>query len=383
MRDLVIVQQYVPGYRVAFFELLYRTLLHHDVRLTVAAAQPSGSLAARKDSAEATWITRVPEYKLSALGKTVTLGGSFKSWRNADAVILSLQGSSIDSYRAILGAKGRHQSIGLWGHVKSYVNIPHPLDMAAERWLMKRADEIFAYTPGGASYAQECGIDPLKITTVMNSVDTNSLEIEIRATTEENIDVFRKKYELGENPIISYIGGLDESKRIDLLAESLDILWERNPSIQILVGGRGQDEFLLRKSVNRGQCILLGHVNDQTKSCMARVSSAIVIPGRIGLVAVESLVLGLPILSTDWPFHAPESEYLTEGHTLFTAAGNPEAYANLILTFIEGSRSDSTELKDRSYPNLENMVSNFASGIIRMMDRRHPILTVTEKETFN
>jgi glycosyltransferase involved in cell wall biosynthesis len=297
----------------------------------------------------------------------VILGGSIKAWDRADAVILPLQGTAVDAYRAILGAGKRRQRIGLWGHVKSYVSPPSQLDMAAERWLMNRADQVFAYTPGGTEYAIATGIEAKKITTVMNSIDTGNLEIARSSVTQDSIRRFRTKYGLAENRTISYIGALDQSKRIDFLREVLDVLWTRDPSVRILVGGRGKQEDLLRPAVDRGQCVLLGHVDDYSKALMARVSSAFVIPGRIGLVAVESLVLGIPVLSTDWPYHAPEREYLKEGSSLFTSVNSVECYVELILGRLYQSFGVTSTAERNSYPTLDEMVRNYAIGIRNMM----------------
>ncbi|NVN00096.1 glycosyltransferase [Arthrobacter sp. SDTb3-6] len=367
MRNIVIVQQYVPSYRIPFFEALSATLEMQEIELTVAASTPPRSLSKRSDSADAKWITRVPEYRIDAVGKSLILGGSHKSWKKSDGVILPLQGTCIDSYRALMGANRHSRRVGLWGHVKSYVNAPNRIDIAAERWLMERADQIFAYTPGGARFAVASGIKSNKITTVMNSVNTDSLEIARKSLTDSKVKDFRGKYDIPNEHNISYIGALDESKRIKFLCNVLDKLWIEDPSITLLVGGRGDQEHLLNDAVKRGQCKMLGYVDDEAKALMGHVSAAIVIPGRIGLVAVESLLLGLPILSTNWPYHAPESEYLTEGSTLYTSENTIPAYAHLIMKSVNGGTKKFPNEGCPIYPTLANMVQNFTTGISKML----------------
>ena len=65
---------------------------------------------------------------------------------------------------------------------------------------------------------------------------------------------------------------------------------------------------------------------------LGRVASYMVIPGRVGLVAVDALALGLPVVTTDFPHHAPEVEYLT-GEALVSTRRSARELAAAMIAF--------------------------------------------------
>jgi glycosyltransferase involved in cell wall biosynthesis len=253
--------------------------------------------------------------------------------------------------------------VGLWGHIKDYVNPTHPLDAALERWQLRHADHIFAYTPGGAAYAKDLGVRDGKITTVMNSIDTLSLSRTWKAVSPERLDAYRLSHGLRPGRTLAYIGGIDGSKRIEFLVAALDQLFESDPDVRVLIGGRGSQEALLNRAFRRGQAVLLGHVDVQERALIGRAASAMLMPGRIGLVAVDCLVMRLPILTTDWPYHAPEAEYLTEGVSKITLASDPEGYARGIGEYLRRSPRPDVSSTHWRAPSLQQMVSNYREGI--------------------
>lgn len=367
-KSLVIVQPYIPKYRVPFFESLISTLRELNVDCSIAASQPLGDQKSRMDAVDRPWVVPLKQRNLSFAGKSIGLGGAKKSWASADGVIIGLLGSSIDTYLALIESRNRNLRVGVWGHIKPYVQKGHPIDLALERWQLRRASHVFAYTSGGARYAAAAGVAPGRITTVMNSIDTAFLDKAAKRVSQQEIDAFREAYNLPEASTVAFWGGLDGGKRIDFLCKTLDHLWKIAPEIKVLVGGSGSQAHLLHPSIERGQVYYLGIVDQQAQALISKVARAILMPGRIGLIAVDALVLGLPIISTDWPFHSAEIEYLTEGETLFTSPNNELAYAESILQFLSSTETVSRSTSVPQFPTLENMVHNYTTGVIRMLD---------------
>ncbi|WP_420178740.1 glycosyltransferase family 4 protein [Paenarthrobacter sp. TA1.8] len=362
---LVIVQPYVPAYRLAFFEKLISSLSTYGIDCRVAASDPDHEQSKRGDATKPSWVIPVRQRRIKVGSRSINLGGSRKAWSAADAVIVGLVGSSLDTYLALMDSRFRRLKIGLWGHVKPYVSPGNRLDLWLERLQMKLADEIFAYTKGGRDFAEAGGIASDKITTVMNAVDTGALEDAVLSTSEEEAASFSALHSVDPSKTLAFVGGLDSSKRIEFLAESLERIWELDPSVKFLIGGLGPDSHHLAPAVARGQAITLGYVDAKQMALLARSVKGIVMPGRIGLVAVDALVLGLPVITTDWAFHAPESEYLTEGSTRFTSPDSPEAYADAVVSFIAQPAVDRVETP--WFPTIDDMVANFTTGILRML----------------
>jgi glycosyltransferase involved in cell wall biosynthesis len=351
---LVIVQPYIPKYRRPFFSQLVTTLEKSGIDCTIAAGTPQGAQAARNDASYPDWARSVKLRYMHLGDRRLSLGAGSRTWHRADAVILGLMGAP---------------KVGLWGHVKSYVAEPNVLDAALERWQMRRADHIFAYTESGRKYATDIvGVPKSRVTAVMNSIDTSSLLTAVRSLTEDEIERFAAMHSLGDHPVFAYIGGFDASKRIDFLAEVFDVLWEEDKSARVFVGGDGQQLGLLAPAIARGQVIYLGYVGDMEKALLGQVCNAFLVPGRIGLIAVEALLLRQKVITTAWKFHAPENEYLVEGVSRVTAPDSPREFAAIALETASSSNTRSPGDASWPFPTIEEMVDNFRSGIVRMLN---------------
>lgn len=277
-------------------------------------------------------------------------------------------GSSVDTYLAILDSRRNRIKVGLWGHIKSYVHEGHPLDLALEKWQLRQSDHVFAYSPGGRDYAAEAGVPLQRITTVMNTTDTTVLSQARRSLSSENVQNYMTAHGLKAGRTLAYFGGLDASKRMSFLAQALELLWSSDPDVRIVVGGKGSQSGLLKPAVGRGQVVMRGYVDPPEQALMSAAAEALIIPGRIGLAAVDALVLGIPILTTNWRYHAPEAEFLTEGKSRFTSSDDPYSYAQMIRQFLLTSKSRKLAQKASwHHPTIDSMVDNFHTGVIKML----------------
>jgi glycosyltransferase involved in cell wall biosynthesis len=363
MRSVWIVQPYVPTYRVPFFEQLTSASREDGIDVRVVASRAQGLQAARGDGAAPSWLEVVEPRVLRIAGRSLVLTSSSRFWKHADGVVLPLTGATVENYEALARHRRGGPSVGLWGHVKNYTGTPSRLDAGLERFQMRNSQQVFAYMPDGASYARKQGLAEDRVTTVYNTVALSGLRSAISFLTPEDVARFRSEHDLTEGRVASFIGAVDASKRIAFLAETLDVLWELDSSFKLLVGGKGDLLPLLDGARARGQVVYLGPVGDRVKALMAASSSLIVCPGRVGLIAVEALAMKIHLLTTDWPFHAPEVEYLAEGSDVTFGANAPAAFAQDLL----GLLNSGPPVVTSAAPELETMVSNFRAGLARML----------------
>lgn len=366
---VVIVQPYVPEYRVAFFTELRERLLKAGVECVVAAGTPRGSQAARGDAVRPDWLVPVRSASLTVGQRSIDFGMRPAPWKHTDAVILGLEGSSLPVYRALFPGKQSRVKVGLWGHVRPYVASGNSLDLWLEKHQMRSADHIFAYTPGGHEYALARGVKSNQVTTVMNTVDTTALENARDELDPHAVYDFCKRLDVNVNRTLCFVGGLDASKRIDFLAATLDHLWANDQTIKILIGGNGPHKDKLDRAMARGQAIDLGYLDTAKKALVIAASRMIAMPGRIGLVAVDALVMQKPVATTAWKFHAPEVEYLVENISRLTSIDEPEAYANMLQNALQDDTGRAETQSDWKYPSLNDMVTNFQRGLQTMLER--------------
>jgi len=366
MRELSIVQPYVPRYRVAFFDGLARTLRADGVRLRVIAGEPTKSQGARGDAATADWLETVASRVVAIGSRHLSLTSSRALWGRSDAVIVPHQGSSLDAVSASF-RRGRAR-VGVWGHIAPYTSSLNFIDGAIERWQLRRADQVFAYTPGGAEFARRAGVDPDHITTVMNTIDTDELQHELTLLSLSDARQILRERGVPDGPYLAYIGGLDQSKRIRFLAQALDVLHRRGSRVHVVVLGRGDQSAYLDRAVARGQVSLLGYGGPADKAAVLLGAEAVVNPGRVGLLAVDCLASRTPLITTDWPWHAPELEYLLDGDLVQIAPDDPEAFAEAMMVGSSGALARPDDDWPLA-PTVSDMVGNFHSGVRKLLDR--------------
>ncbi|MBF4582934.1 glycosyltransferase family 4 protein [Curtobacterium sp. VKM Ac-2865] len=334
MAKIVIVQPYVPTYRAPLFEALGRRLHDEGHDLVVASGEPTGPQSARLDSVHLRNVTHVP------LRVRVLRAGRFQLrytrarsvWRSADVVIVELAAGSIASYGALLQ---RRRAVGVWGHVGAYVTADTRVTRALRRWQARRADRVLAYTERGARTAEAYGVPPHNITVLHNTIDTSVLQAAVLLERGRTPSAIRAELGVSSGPVFAMIGGVDATKRVDLVVDALDILWSQGSSIQLIVGGHGELDVLFAPARARGQVRMLGYVDDAQKGRIARVAIALVNPGRVGLIAVESMVMALPLITTKTARHGPEFDYLTPEAHLFVIPPNAPALAQMMVQLSE------------------------------------------------
>ena len=364
MASVAVVQPYIPEYRIPFFRALAVRLEEKGHTLVVLAGTADAGQAARGDTAVLQGIQRSLETRRHRLGPLRwRTTGALSYLRQADVCVVELAAGSIDTFNALTRA---HVPVGVWGHVGDYVTKGSTIGRAIKRWQVRRSDAVFAYTPSGTEAALRWGAPPENVFTLNNTVDLTSLQAAVEARRQLPLvsDVERRR-------TFAYIGGLDESKRVDLVARTLDVLWERGSDVRLLVGGNGTQAHLLEPAQKRGQAVLLGRADDTTKADMAVRSIALLNPGRVGLLAVESPVLGLPIITTDGARHAPEYEYLTPGINTVVTPANAEVLADELERMTTDQSYVSTlrrnlELIVGNTP-LTGMVDAFVNGVERLV----------------
>ncbi|WP_166980728.1 glycosyltransferase [Paramicrobacterium fandaimingii] len=371
MTRIAIVQPYVPSYRIAFFERVIAELKANGHECFVVSGTPTGDAAVRGDAKSPSWLKARTTHELSIAGKRLRWHSSWKSWRKADYYVVELSSTSIDSLVTLWCKPGRTIT---WGHVKSYTSHPNKLSETIKVWQMRRSRLTFAYTHGGAREAISKGLSPDKIVTLMNTIDLNELQQAVETARSISTDAVQLELDVPHPELtVSMIGSLDSSKRVKFVGDVLDELWKIDRKILLLVGGLGKDSWMLDAASKRGQVRMLGRVDSILKAKMSKVSQLLINPGRIGLIAPESFVLGLPILTTDWPFHAPENEYLEIGTDSLLLPNDPQKFAVTLRNQIHDESLTDLRMACRAKsgtPSLEHMVKAFSDGILDVVERR-------------
>lgn len=389
-RRVVIAQPYIPAYRTAFFRRLKAHLEASGCALSVLHGPPPPSHAARQDAAPRTDANQLPVRRLPVRRLSVP-GGRSLVWQqllrqaaSADIVVLEQALRNLDTYLLLLRqqlarmAAGTTSQVALWGHGRTYTKPVSRLETVAKDAITRRAAWFFSYTEGGAAYLASRGYPRQRITVVRNCVDTAMLtDIRRRAATPGTREsaaaaALRRRYRLLPGRTALFVGGLDAPKRIPLLLESARRVADALPGFRLLVAGDGAEWPLVSAAASHpgSPVVALGRVGGPDVALLGTVSDIMLMPGRVGLCAVDSFALRTPIVTTDWPWHAPEFEYLKNGQNAVITRDDPAAYTAAVRALLnDPARLHSLRTacgENAAEYTIDAMAARFCDGLLTM-----------------
>ena len=154
------------------------------------------------------------------------------------------------------------------------------------------------------------------------------------------------------------------------MLDSVEIVKKNNPDFELHIVGSGPKADSVKEfSENNRWCTYHESLYGDKRDTLLLESSAILMPGLVGLVAVDSFHFACPIISTDCGQHSPEFAYLINGENslIYPAEGTAIEYANLISEYIQ---NDSIQAKIRqgardsaSVYTIDDTAQRFVDGI--------------------
>lgn len=365
-RRVAIVQPAVPHYRVPFFTRLRAAAEEEGIHIDVFRGQTPTEIRARGDFSNDAFVRSLSTHELKLRGRALFYKSTVPITRGGyDLVILEHAVRNIETYGLLLRLKGRR--IAFWGHGRTYTKVVSPRQEALKYWLARQATWFFGYTKRGVDAVVENGFPRNRTTVLNNSIDTAALREDLSMISDKDVLDFSRDHDLRGSTAL-YLGGIDSYKRIPFLLESATISHNLCSDFRLLIAGNGSDRPLVEEFVaTNSWANYLGTVHGRDKALALRAAQGVAIPGAIGLVALDSMVAGTPIVTTDFPHHGPEFDYLANGITAVVTKNSVAAYAAGLVAFLN-ERSRQKEMSDRcrieaqAY-TLDRMVSNFLEGL--------------------
>jgi glycosyltransferase involved in cell wall biosynthesis len=380
MSRLVVVQPYVPRYRSAFYQRAGEELARCGLDLEVVVGRTDSTRGDGEidfpavlagDLLESRTAGRLRYRPLRGLGMT-----------SEDLLLLEQAIKNLEGYLPLLRQRWGGPPVALWGHGRSYSSTQVAAAARFKQWMTRRSDWFFAYTPSGASEVGRHGFPADRITVVNNTIDTDSLSADLLAITAEEAAQYQLDNDVDPRYCALFMGGVDGLKAVDYLAESVLEAHRLEPRFRLLLAGSGSDERRMQVLQRDGLPIrVLGRVDGRTKALALKSSRVLAIPSQLGLVVVDSLVAGVPIVTRMAQLHGPEAEYLTPGKDSLwlNARATPGQYAEALISLLrdeprQEAMARACLSRAADYP-LDRMVQSFVEGVAewsRRPRRRHP-----------
>ena len=182
------------------------------------------------------------------------------------------------------------------------------------------------------------GLPEARVPLIWNGFGAEHFKVLPDATKENVLREFG--LEGWDRPLVSFVGKFTHFKGIDVLLKAAAIYEKRLPGVQTLLVGHGElwdDMLALREELGLKGVHFLGH---QPQDKVARVYNAAdvsVVPSRVepfGLVAVEALACGTPVVATN---AGGLPDFINEEVGALVPMENPQALAEAIINEIENN----------------------------------------------
>ncbi|WBO64907.1 glycosyltransferase family 4 protein [Streptomyces camelliae] len=369
---------FLSEFRRSFYRRLEGDLKERGIQLVIAYGEPySSDQSARRDVIHTEGALRVRQWSAWVAGRPLVYKSLGSLARTADVLVVDQSLRNMELYPQLMRQwTGRGPAVAMWDHGRTYTRPQSALEQSVKYALTRRARWFFSYTAGGAQAVTAHGFPRQRVTVVQNAIDTKALDEAYRDVTPSQITELRQRYGLTAGRTGLFIGALSATKRISFLVEAAENIAGHLPGFRLLVAGTGEERTAIEAAAARTSVVVpVGQAFGEHKALLGAVSDVMLMPGLVGLCAVDSFVLETPIVTTDWPWHAPEFEYLEHGRNAVVAPDDPRQYAASVAELLGSpERLDAIRQecrKDARQYTVEEMSRRFTDGLVRLLqDRR-------------
>jgi len=360
VKRVIFVQKFVPHYRLPLFELLKAKLEDNGIEFILIYGPPDPFEGSKVKMAYPEWGVRVNSRIIRFFGRYLYWQGVPFKLKKDDVVIAEQAAKLLDNYFLFFLQQIKYIRFCYFGHGRNFQDkYELKLSKKIKRLMVGRVSKWFAYTKMSVDSLLEQGVSNEKIISVNNTLQFKTLIKES--------DIERKKYKF------IYIGGLYKDKRIEFLLESVAKVAEENKSFEFHVVGEGPQKDIVEAFSNRNSwCFYHQDMYGEKRDAMLFESAAILMPGLVGLVAVDSFHFACPIITTYCGQHSPEFVYLENraNALIFPNEGTSDEFARLILEFMgDENLSDTLRQGCRESADtytIEDTAERFCNGILSM-----------------
>jgi glycosyltransferase involved in cell wall biosynthesis len=366
---VAIVQRRLVHYREPLFERLREVLAARGITLRVLHGRPSAAEVKRGDEGRLPWAEALPTRHLFD-GRVCWMPFADRV-RDCALVVLPQENRLAHNLPWLLRPP-KHMRTAFWGHgADLQTRRAHGAGEWMKRRLLPRVDWWFAYSRLSAERVLGAGYPADRVTTLDNTIDVATLQIEVAAARSEGRAALRAALGLpdGDGPVGLYLGALADDKAIPLLLDMAARLRAQAQSFQLLIGGDGPLAPQVRSAAGRADAavVWLGALRGRRKAQALAAADLMLYPGAIGLGVLDAFAAGLPLLTRRGSCRAPESAYLQPGVNACIAEDDAQAFVAAAIRLLqdedERRRLAAGAAASASRHGIGGMAMRFADGI--------------------
>ena len=374
-KKLLIVQQVLKQYRVAFFQQLAAQLALDGIELTLCFSLPQATDLAKADNITelpGPYATLVPLRQFGPL-----VWQQVPPLHEFDLVIVEQANRHLLNYLLLLRRLFRPApKLIFWGHGFNHqasAGVGSWLKEQYKKRLLRCADGFFAYTQPVARYAQQQGVAVNQITVLNNSIDTTMFAGQVehfrRQQSRASPSPQMSPHAKAPGFTLLFCGALYPDKKIPLLLQTAKTLADQKLLKRLIVLGDGPDRALLTGAAAAPWLDYRGACFGDDKAAAYAEADLVLHPGLLGLAVLDAFAAGLPLVTTFFSGHSPELAYLEHGVNGLIVDENLLAsrVQQLLLAPVELAALADGALKSAGKYSLASMVQAFAGGVHRAL----------------
>lgn len=359
----------IAHYRESFFVALKERLSRESIDLDLIIGS---SYEGHNIGGSVSWATKVP---LRHFGPFSWLCAS-KQTKNADLLVVAQVVKQAFLFQAIYRHLTKTQKIALFGHGKLYsARPPSRFAVALKRFISRQCHWWFAYTEKTAQVLrEEIGFPLNRVTIVNNAIDTTTLRSQREKLTAEQMRAVQSELNITTENIGIFVGGMyhghHHTKRLDFLIASCLEIRRIIPDFEMIFVGGGPDQIRVEQAAATHAWM---HYVGIKKGIAAvpywALAKVCLNPGLVGLSILDGFALGVPLVTSDVPYHSPEIAYLEDGinGVMVNDGGDPKSFAAAAAALLMDEQrrrqyAEAGQARAREFSN-EAMVENFCRGI--------------------
>ena len=372
MKKVLIIYRYLPQYRVEFYNGLKNALDEHNIELQLIYGSTNKVEALRNDEVDIKWARFIPNIYFR-LGKIeIIWQPCLKHTKNKDLIIVEGANRLILNYILMITRHISKFKLGVWGHGRDMQTVKNSIQNRFKSLFLNQCDCYFAYTYGVKDYLIEHKFPEDRIVIVQNAIDTSELKKQYQNIKDSEIEELKAQFGIiGSNTGI-YCGGMYPEKRIDFILEACKKVKKEISDFHIIFIGSGIDSDKVQSASIQNHWIhYIGPKFGTERVKFFKISSIQIMPGLVGLGILDSFVMEAPMITTDYPYHSPEIEYLMSGFNGIMTRNSLDEYSQTIIDVLKTKKYneliEGCRISTEKY-TINNMVDNFKNGIISLMN---------------
>jgi len=374
MLKVAIAIKWISHYRKSFYEELNHCLNSNGAELCLLYGEPvNEEERQKKDWVNIPWGIQADNIRLGIASKSVLWQPVVNQIRGFDLVIVEHASKLLLNYLLLAYRPFTKTKVAFWGHGKNFQSRnSNSIEERWKRFTLRWADWWFAYTTLCAEGIIQAGFPAQRITCVENAVDTKALMRDRKSITEKEVYDFRLRHHMTGRNMGIFCGGMYADKRLAFLIDAAKHVRCKIPDFELIFIGSGPDQIIVEQACKDYSWMhYLGGLFGREKALAMMTADVYLMPGLIGLGVLDAFAMDLPVITTNFPYHSPEIEYVHDKVNGIMAKNDLVSFAESVVLALH-DKSFHEELKvgcqrTADHYTIENMAQNFADGILQCL----------------